>query len=236
MDFDLTQKAVALALRGNWEEAIKLNKQILKDSPSDTDALNRLARAYAESMQIDEAKKTAEKVLKIDPFNRIAMKSIKKWKGLKIDSKNQNVNKSTTNGHTLQNVFLEEPGKTTICSLLFPGDSKTIASLDCGDEVFMSPTNHRVSINNSEGKYVGRLADDLSARIRKFLKTGNEYRVFVKSIDDLSVKVFIKEIKRAEKLEDQPSFPTEKIEYATFTPPELVHKKENYSPIILEEE
>ena len=234
MDFDLTQKAVSLALSGNWEEAIKLNKQILETNSKDIDALNRLARSYAEVGKIEEAKKCAEKVLKIDSFNRIAVKSLKKWKSLK--SSTTTISKNITNGHTLPNVFLEEPGKTTICSLLFPGDSKTIASLDCGDEVFMAPTNHRVSVNNIEGKYVGRLADDLSARIRMFLKNGNEYRVFVKSVDDSSVKVFIKEIKRAEKLLDLPSFPSEKLEYATFTPPELVHKKENYSPVVVEEE
>lgn len=233
MDFDLTQKAVTLALTGNWDEAIKLNKQILIENPKDSDALNRLARAYAESGKIEEAKKTAEKVLKIDPFNRIAIKSIKKWKSLKASS---TLSHNNTNGHNLPNVFLEEPGKTTICSLLFPGDAKVVATLDCGDEVFLAPANHRVSINNIDGKYIGRLADDLSARIRKFLKSGNEYRVFVKSIDDTQVKVFIKEIKRAEKLQDLPSFPAEKLEYATFTPPELVHKKENYTAVPLDEE
>ncbi len=233
MDFDLTQKAVALALTGNWDEAIKLNKQILIENPKDTDALNRLARAYAESGKIDEAKKTAEKVLKIDPFNRIATKSINKWKSLKTSS---TLSHNNTNGHSLPNVFLEEPGKTTICSLLYPGDAKVVATLDCGDEVFLAPANHRVSVNNIDGKYIGRLADDLSARIRKFLKSGNEYRVFVKSIDDTQVKVFIKEIKRAEKLQDLPSFPAEKLEYATFTQPELVHKKENYTSVSRQEE
>lgn len=225
MDFDIAQKAVSLALSGNWEEAVKLNKQILEDNPKDIDAINRIARAYSELGKIDEAKKYAEKTLKIDPFNRIALKSIKKWGTLNNKNDAPKVN---GNGHTLPNVFLEEPGKTTICSLLFPGEAKIIATLDCGDEVFMSPTNHRVNVNNTEGKYIGRLADDLSARIRKFLKTGNEYRVFVKSVDESNVKVFIKEIKRSTKLQDLPSFPSEKLEYATFTPPELVHKKENY--------
>lgn len=225
MDFDIAQKAVSSALNGSWEEAVKLNKQILEENPKDVDAINRTARAYSELGKIEDAKKYAEKALKIDPFNRIAIKSIKKWKSLKSTNE---LPKTNGNGHTLPNIFLEEPGKTTICSLLFPGETKVIATLDCGDEVFMSPTNHRVNINNSEGKYVGRLADDLSARIRKFLKTGNEYRVFVKSLDDTNVKVFIKEIKRSLELQDLPSFPAEKLEYSTFTPPELVHKKENY--------
>lgn len=234
MDHDLAQKAVSVALSGNWSEAIKLNKQILVENPKDIDALNRIARAFAETGKIEDAKKYTEKSLKIDPFNRIAQKSLKKWHSLK--SSTASPENTTGNGHTLPNIFLEEPGKTTICSLLFPGDSKVIASLDCGDEVFLSPHSHRVSINNNQGKYIGRLADDLAARIRKFLKTGNEYRVFVKSIDETNVKVFIKEVKRAEKLIDLPSFPAEKIDYASFTPPELVHKKENYIPNVIDEE
>lgn len=232
MDLDLAQSAVSYALSGKWKEAIVSNKQILKENPRDIDALNRLARAYAETGDIKKAKTHAQKVLKIDPFNRIAQKAVKKWESIR------NLNKEVLkrNNGSLNRTFLEEPGKTTISTLLFPGDVGVIATLDCGDEVYMATNNHRVNIETSEGKYIGRLADDLSSRVRKLIYHGNEYRMYIKSLEDTNVKVFIREIKRSDKLTDIPSFTAEKIEYASFTPPELVHKKDAVVDNLVEEE
>lgn len=221
MDLDLAQSAIALALSGKWKEAIEKNKLLLAENPKDVDALNRIARAYAEVGNLKKARTHAQKALKLDPFNRIAQKALKKWEGLK----SFDIAESTGNGYA-HSAFLEEPGKTTITTLLFPGEAKVIARLNCGDEVNMSATNHRVNVETRDGKYIGRLADDLSARLRKLVSSGNEYRAFVKSLDETNVKVFISESRRSQSLADKPSFPVEKLEYASFTPPELVHKKE----------
>lgn len=219
MNNNLAQKAISKALAGEWKEAISLNKNILEENPDDTDALNRLARAYAETGELTKARKLSKKVLKKDPFNSIAEKSLKKWKGLKKGDTKKSKPSSPRS-------FLEEPGKTKMVSLLHLGDPKLIASLDSGDEVEMKTKSHRISIVTSDGKYIGRLADDLSARLKKLMKYGNEYKVFIKSINEEEVKVFIRETKRAKKLEDIPSFSSEKIDYISFTPPELVYKKE----------
>ena len=105
------------------------------------------------------------------------------------------------------------------------GDTKTLAKINSGDELRLNLHSHRVSICTNEGKYLGRLPDDLSARLRKLAKYGNDYEVYVKSVNNSDVKVFIREVKRAKKLTDIPSFSTEKIDYISFTAPELVHKK-----------
>lgn len=216
---DLAQRAILHALRGNWKEAIDLNKLILKEAPRDVDALNRLARAYAESGKVNKARILSQKALKIDPFNRIAAKAVQRWKDLDGITF---VSQRTSSPEA----FLEEPGKTKIAALLFPGDSRVIAHLDCGDEVRLIPHNHRVSVNTIDGRYIGRLPDDISAKLRSLIKLGNEYKILIKSADLNNLKVFIREIKRSEKIPDTPSFPPERIEYVSFTPPELVHKKE----------
>src|SRR3989304_3235455 len=128
MDASLAQKAVTYALAGNWKEAVLLNKQILKENPQDVDALNRLARAFSELGKIQIAKKTSEKVLKFDPFNKIAVKALGRGKGIR---KIEGTSKSISNPEA----FLEEPGKTKLVSLLYLGDSSLISKLDCGDEV-----------------------------------------------------------------------------------------------------
>ena len=120
MDIDLAQKAISSALSGFWKEAREINKKILRETPKDIDALNRLARAYAELGEITKARSTAEKVLKIDPFNTIAEKSLRKWKGFKKGE--------TQKGSILPaQLFLEEAGRTKIVSLLNIADEKVLA-------------------------------------------------------------------------------------------------------------
>lgn len=218
MDDSLAQKAVNLALTGNWEEAVKVNLQIIKDTPDDVDALNRLGRAYAEVGEMTKAKTTAEKVLKIDSVNPIAVKSLEKWKSLKKTDK-------LSSSAISSDAFLEEPGKTKIVTLLHTGDSDCLAKLSPGDIVKLLTHPHRVSVITSDGKYVGRLPDDLAARLRRLIKLGNDYQVLVKTVDSKEARVFIREVVKSPEAHDFISFPTEKIEYISFTPPELVHKE-----------
>jgi tetratricopeptide (TPR) repeat protein len=223
MDIDLAQKAISAALDANWKEAEKLNKELLRENPEDVDALNRLSRASAELGDLKKAKRIAEKALRLDPFNTIAQKSLSKWKGLRSTV-------SAVSVISQPATFLEEPGKTKLLSLLYLGDSKVIAKLDSGDEVKLTPSSHRVSVTTQDGKYIGRLPDDISARLRKLIALGNRYQSVVKSIEPGDVKVFIREEERAKKISDTPSFPAEKLDYVSFTPPELVHKKEILVP------
>lgn len=225
---DPAQKAIDAALNGKWAEASALNLQILKVSPQDVDALNRLARAYSEMGNIIKAKRAAEKVIKIDPFNPIATKTLNK---LRLAKKGRIA--STAAGGP--EIFLEEPGKTKQISLIHLGPTKLLAKLDAGDMVKLACHAHRVSVLTPDDKYIGRLPDDLAARLRKLIKAGNQYEIFIKSTSATEVKVFIRETYRAADVASIPSFPAEKIEYVSFTPPELVRKNEE-SPIILEEE
>ena len=185
METSAAQTAISLALSGKWEEAIKVNREIIRENPEDTDALNRLARACAEIGKKDEACEFTKKVLKIDPVNPIALKCIEKWKngrGSSIHS--QNVFSTET--------FLEEPGKTKLVSLLNLGEGKVFANLDPGEEVKLFCHAHKVSINTLDGKYIGRLPDDLAARLRNLIKSGNKYQVLMKSVDPKEIKVFIR--------------------------------------------
>ena len=117
------------------------------------------------------------------------------------------------------------PGKTKIASLMHLGSPKILAKIDAGDEVFLNTHCHKVYVSTKDGKYIGRISDDLSARLRRLIQLGNVYQVCIKSIKNTEVKIFIREVVRSKKLSDTPSFTTEKIDYVSFTPPELVHNK-----------
>lgn len=204
MDTDLAQKAVALALNGEWEEAIKVNKELLKTYPDDVEALNRLARAYFESGNIKRAKSILAKVLKDNPTDPIATKNLLRWKSLAVAKKSCRMNNQAAN-------FIEEPGKTKLVSLLNLGDKKTIAKLNAGDEVALTTHAHRVCVLTLDGKYLGRLPDDLAARLIRLTKAGNLYQVYLKSLEAASVKVFIRETFRAKKMARVQSFPPDLI-------------------------
>lgn len=206
MDDDLVQKAVAEALGGSWIKAIDYNLEIIDKNPDDVDALNRLARAYAETGNMNKAKCYTKKVLLLDPFNKIAQKCTVKWK--ELNNKN-----ACSSPPTISSTFIEEPGKTKIVSLINLGSNKLLVSLDTGDEVVINPQGHSISILTLDGKYVGRLPDNIGARIKNFIKGGNLYKAIIKSNTPGSVRVFIREIKCSLKQSGIPSFLPDKTDF-----------------------
>jgi len=202
---NLAQAAIERALKCNWSEAIKINKLLLSEDKNDIEALNRLARAYYESGNIKLAKKTSLKALKVEPSNKIAQKAVEKYKrSLPLRGKKANsINVSD---------FIQEIGTTKQTHLLNLCSEDVISSLDSGDEVFLSTHSHRVTVTTHDKKYIGKLPDDLSARLRLLTKNGYEYRIVIQSASKEDVKIIIKETKKGKGHEKINSFPIEILE------------------------
>lgn len=200
----LKDLAIKKALDNQWEEAIKTNLEILEENDHDLDTLNRLAYAYLKSSNLELAKKTYNKVISIDKTNPIALKNLKKLETL--SSNNGTSSKSNHVNHLMENVFIQEAGKTKTVELTNLADRKTLISLQHGDEVMLTIKRSKVFVQTSEKTYIGMLPDNVGIRLVSFMKGGNEYIGCVKSIDEKSVNVFIKEIKRAKKFSNQSSF------------------------------
>lgn len=234
---DDKSQAISAALSGDWKKAVALNLAIIKKDSKDIEAWNRLGRAYMEIGPKIKAKEAYEKVLRLDKFNNIAAKNLELLKVAK-----------SAKGKTKQNAslpaFLEEPGITKTVQLTRSGDPRITTRMHPGDEVTIIARQHCVSIVNSDGQNIGRLPDDLASRMQSFLKEGNTYAAWVRSIDQNGgIKIFIKELTRAPKFRATPSFPlTEKLSYAAFTPPELIHTEkpdvsateEQDNPLVIE--
>lgn len=212
------QKAIAAAMTGNWEEAERLNLEITKANPNDVAGLNRLGRAYLEQGKKREAKKTFQKVLRLDQYNAIAQKNLELLKELPAKKQNK--------VSILPDLFIEEPGKTKTVSLTKTADKKTISLLSVGEEIKLRPRKHSIACYCQAGDYFGRLPDDLSQRLIKLINGGNKYQAYVKSLSFPEVKIFIRELKRAKRFADHPSFPAKgELSYQAFIPPELVHEE-----------
>ncbi|PIR80095.1 MAG: hypothetical protein COU25_01910 [Candidatus Levybacteria bacterium CG10_big_fil_rev_8_21_14_0_10_35_13] len=194
----LKKQAIQTALNGDWQNAILLNKDLIKENPGDLDALNRLALAYAITGKINLAKSTYLKVVKLDPLNSIALRNLKKIKekSLKTNSNSK---------YYINNKFLEEPGKTKVIELVNIAQPKVLEQLRTGQYVNLSIKRLKIFVLDDK-QYIGVLPDDIGKRLIKFIKGDCQYEAYAKSANAHKVTIFIKELKKSSRYRNQPSF------------------------------
>ena len=196
---ELQEQAIRAALGGNWELAIELNAEILAENPDDIPALNRLARAYTEMGQKDEAKVMYQRVLTLDKYNPIATKN------LKVLPHQKN---GTTPQVTTDEDFIEQPGLTKAVSLIKVASRETLLCLSCKQKVTFAPRSRLISVTTDDKVYLGSLPDDLSLKLTKCIKRGYAYAACVKNTTDSAISIFIRETKRPQGAGYAPSFIT----------------------------
>lgn len=197
------KRAIDAALESRWQDALKLNKQIIKLHPQNVDALNRQARAYMELGRYNLAKKYYQQALKIDPYNPIALKNLKIIKSFKSTNQPPHANGQ---GKLSPSLFLQEPGKTKVVNLLHICEPQKLSSAFCGMMVNMSVKNRKITIIDRSGDYLGVLPDDISHHLIRLLKGGNKYELFIKSIRVNALSVLIRETFRSKRFKNQSSF------------------------------
>lgn len=208
---NLYQLAIDAALDLRWEEALKINKKIIKLDPQNIDALNRQAKAYMELGRINLAKKSYSEVLKIDPYNPIALKNLKIMKSFKASGQTVFPCNQTRLSPSL---FLQEPGKTKIVNLMKVAEPQKLSQAFCGMKVEMAVKNRKITIIDPNGNYLGVLPDDINHHLIRLFKGGNKYDLYIKSIRVNSLSIIIKETFRSKRFKNQPSF----LEYSDASP------------------
>lgn len=201
---ELNDRAINEAINCNWEKAIELNLEIIKEEAENVQAKNRLAKAYCETGQFKLAKSVYEEVLKIDPYNGIATKNIKKVAAIKADSTIKM--DGTTKQRLSAAVFLHEPGVTKMVNLIKIAEPSRLLTLSAGSIVTLVPKLKSITVVDEYKHYLGVLPDDTAFMLLKLIKGGNEYEVIVKSVKQNAITVLIRETLRAKKFKNQPSF------------------------------
>ncbi len=198
----LKTQAIQKAICGDWEKAIDLNQKILKITPDDVETLNRLGFALAIVGKTKAARNAYQKVLTLDNQNPIALKNLKKLKGAdsKTFGKNHVMPKIT------ENMYLEESGKTKVIELINIADQKVTSHLTSGEVLSLTIKRLKIFVLDSKNTYVGMLPDDIGKRLIKFLKGGNIYEAYIKTVDKNKLAVFVRETKRSSKFKNMPSF------------------------------
>lgn len=199
----LQKLAIDACLNCEWDEAVKLNKQIIKNDPKNVDALNRSAKAYMELGRFNLAKKYYSESLKHDPYNPIASKNLKIIKSFKKGDV-----PVVSNGHNKvsPDLFLQEPGKTKIVSLLKVAEPQKLSKAFCGMQVETVVKNRKITVIDSSGTYLGVLPDDVSHNLIRLMSGGNKYEMYIKSVKVNGLSLLIREVFRSKKFKNQPSF------------------------------
>ncbi len=201
----LKAQAIQTALMGDWENAILLNQSLLEENPNDIDTLNRLAYALSSAGNIEEAKAIYQKVLELDTQNPIALRNLKRLNAYTSPNTNNRIHVFYPN---LTNLFIEEPGKTKVLDLLNVADKKILTLLRSGEPLTICIKRMKIFMLDQNKQYIGMLPDDVGHRLIRFIKGGNQYDAYVKSVDNNKVTIFIREVKRVARFKNQPSFPS----------------------------
>lgn len=200
----MSEQAIALAMKGQWKEAIAVNQGIIEVVPTDVDAYNRLGKANIELGELAQAKEAYTKTLELDAHNAIARKNLDRiyqLESLKIDIKNDRSQVSP-------DFFIGEIGKTGVINLQKPGSSTVLAKMTARDQVYLKLEGHKVVVENEQGEYLGQLEAQRGNRLAKLMEGGNKYIAAIYSLDNTRVRVFVRESFQHPSQEGKPSFPT----------------------------
>ncbi len=202
----LEKGAIDAAVNNDFEEAIELNKKILRIEKDNLTANLRLGFSYLQVRRFAESQKYYQKALKLQPGNKVASENLERLKILQ--SKNSIKNKKFAIIIN-PNLFLEIQGRTKSVALVNLGQKNILASLSIGQSAQLTAKKRKVEVRSATNEYLGSLPDDLSRRLLLFLKGKSKYEVYVKEASRNKLVVFIKEISRGKAFVSYLSFPTD---------------------------
>jgi tetratricopeptide (TPR) repeat protein len=186
----LAEQAIAQATRGQWEEAVETNRQLLELGP-DTDAYNRLGKALAELGRHDEALEAYEQALARDATNRIAERNVARLRVLLGGDKAKKENGKTEKVSAA--AFIEEMGKTGHARLINLAPARELAPLSPGDAVDLVLDGDLLLAKAGE-LTVGQVEPRVGSRLAKLMKGGNRYEAAITVLDRDETRIIIREV------------------------------------------
>jgi tetratricopeptide (TPR) repeat protein len=201
----LAEQAIAAASQARWAEAADVNRRLL-ELGADAEAENRLAKALWELGELAAAREHYQTALALDPTNRIAERNIDRLRMLLVEAGEKTVPASEGSKAPVS-IFVEETGKTGFAHLTDLAAPSTLAQVNPGDSVELTPERNRL-IAFSNGVRIGAVEPRVAARLLKLLADGNKYAAGVTSLGDVDVRIIIREIYQDPRNYGKVSFPT----------------------------
>ena len=201
---EMTKRAIALAMRNRWSEAVDANRSLLEDFPYDVEAYNRLGRALTELGRLEEAKGAFRQVLAVSPHNAIARKNLDRLAQLGND-----LRRTRRASRPAARTFIGDTGKTGVTSLVNLPPPNVLAKVAPGDDVRLELDNRRLNvIGGAANEKLGQVEPKIASRIKRLIDGGNQYEATVKSVDDHEITIIIREVYKHPSQSDIVSFPS----------------------------
>ncbi len=194
---DLRTQAISAAKNTDWQTAVAANQEIIEINPADIAAYNRLGMSFLQLGNPKQATIAFKEVLKIDATNPIAKKQLER-----ISRKEEIAPPQFT-----RTQFIEEPGKSKICTLHRLAGRNVLEVLRSGQACQLKPKSRYISVETTDGHYIGALPDDISYRLSNLIASGNLYECVVYTVSKTDCSVFVREKYRNLDNQHHNSFP-----------------------------
>ena len=207
---DLDREAVNLALNGEWERAAEVNHAILELFADDVEAMNRLAKAFMELGNYEEAGQVLDRVCAIAPYNNIARKNrarLEQMRGSNAAATRHARRHARSNAGAPQ-LFIGESGKSAATTLRHTPRTLSLAVASPGDPVSLVIEHHGISVYAEDGQYLGQIESRLGTRLGRLIEGGNTYEAAIIGVNGDGISIMIHETHRDRSLQRVASFPS----------------------------
>ena len=202
---DLDREAVALAMRGEWERAAKVNRAILELFADDVEAMNRLTKALIELGSYDEAHSVVDRVSQVAPHNNIARKNRARLDQMR--GKPAATTRHARGAAGAPQLFIGESGKSATTTLLHTPRNLSPAAVSPGDPVDLAIEHHAISVYSEDGQFLGQVDPRLGHRLSRLIEGGNTYAAAIIGNHEDGIIIMIHETSRHRSLRNVASFP-----------------------------
>ena len=186
---DLAKRAIDLAMKSRWAEAVNTNRAILAEFPNDVGAYNRMGKALAEAGRVVEARAAFSRVLDLSPHNTIAKKNLDRL-GKLVDGEPG----PSANASEPRRVFIEESGKSGVTALINLGRTADLVKEAPGHPVALRVEGSSLKAYGIMDRYLGKVEPRLGSRLIRLMRGGNRYEAAVKSVGERELAIMIREV------------------------------------------
>ena len=202
-----SKEAIDLAMQARWQEAVSVNEELIQSFPEDVDTFNRLGRAYMELGKFAKAKEAYNSTVKLEPYNAIANRNLRRLNDLKETHK---IEVETDKVEPEQ--FIEEIGKAGVVTLVDLAPKEKRALTVAGDKAVVKLEGSYLVAVNGRGEYLGKVDPRQATRLIRLMLGGNKYSAVVVKSTAEGMTVMIRETYQHPSQAGKLSFPPKGME------------------------
>lgn len=202
---DLAHIAVSHARSGQWEDAIKANRELIALAPGDVEAHNRLGKALSELGRIKDALVAFQRAADLQPGNVIATRNLQRLKQLEGTPAAMTRVASAPKANPA--AFMAARGSSILTELRKPGPASILAVATAGDRIALVTSGLDVRITSAAGEYLGMLDPRIGRRVARLSAGGNRYEVTVAGFSGQTLSVLVREAYKPASQSQITSFP-----------------------------